>query len=99
MNVLITGCNSFLAHHLIKEIKSKKPNWSLSGIDIKNTENQLTSFTLNNLNDKEKWNIYLKDKYPDIIFHLIGIYGIKDREILLESNFNNLCIYSKVSLI
>lgn len=30
MNAVITGCNGFLARHLINEIKSKKPNWMLN---------------------------------------------------------------------
>jgi len=87
MNVIVSGCNGFLAHHLINEIKCKKPKWSLYGTDIKNLNNQLANFSLNNLKDKKNWMTYLKDKNPEIIFHLIGLYGIQDNKILLESNF------------
>ena len=81
MNVIITGSTGFLAHHLINEIKSKKPNWLLYGADIKNTNNQLTNFTMKNLNDKKKWIEYLKDKNPEIIFHLIGTFEKNDERL------------------
>jgi len=73
MKVIISGCNGFLGYHLINEINYKKPNWTLYGTDITKTKKQIANFSMNNLKDKKHWMTYLKDKDPEIIFHLLGI--------------------------
>lgn len=87
MNIIVTGCSGFLGKHLINEIIKERQNWEIFGVDRESTSNHFMKFTKTILNNKLKWFDFLKDKNPDIIYHLIGVYNTNDKEEMLEINF------------
>jgi len=86
MNVLITGCNGFLGTNLANEIRRVKQDWIIYGIDKELSDEHQTNFTKLSLKKKNNWMDYLKDKNFDIIFHLIGLYKTKNKELMLDVN-------------
>ena len=83
--ILITGVDGFIGRAIWRYIKKRQPNFSVSGLDVKNNQVDKNIFTCN-LNHQRKLKSILTFINPDCIFHFAGGRMANAKE-LLESNF------------
>lgn len=97
MRILITGATGFFGSNLIELIHKIKPKWNITGIDIVKPKIEDFNFRKIDLSREFNWDKELVSIEPDIIFHLAGVYGIKDYNLMY--NVNTLQTFSMLASI
>lgn len=81
MRILITGSTGFLGTNLVQYLKTTKPDWDISGFDLKDDTDKDYNYKKLYFNFHEDWKQELKEFEPDFIFHLISLFRGSEDEL------------------
>ena len=94
-SIIITGGNGFLGNFIVKAVKAKHPNWSITVFDLHTPKEPYpeTSYEIGDITNTHQVNQLITKIKPTAIIHTAGIvpplsgrYGRQDRDEVFRVN-------------
>ncbi len=81
---LILGSEGFVGRHLSKTLN--KSGWDVVGFDVKPSDNKDSTYIQGDLRDQEALARALREKHPDVIFHLAGVLKAERNDLFYQAH-------------